>query len=76
MIFLLVIHHGLVMLVFLLSIQYLIIISAMNRIYKHYYFNLVEPFIGNFFIIYNNYKASKKISFSSYPGFLVSLDGK
>jgi hypothetical protein len=35
----------------------------MNRIYKHYYFNLVEPFI-----------ASKKISFSSYPGFLVSLD--
>jgi hypothetical protein len=37
--------------------------AAMNRIYKHYYFNLVEPFI-----------ASKKISFSSYPGFLVSLD--
>jgi hypothetical protein len=37
--------------------------SAMSRIYKHYYFNLNESFI-----------AARKVSFSSYPGFLESLD--
>eukprot|EP01116_Phalansterium_solitarium_P025523 TRINITY_DN9808_c0_g1_i1.p1 TRINITY_DN9808_c0_g1~~TRINITY_DN9808_c0_g1_i1.p1 ORF type:complete len:527 (-),score=200.75 TRINITY_DN9808_c0_g1_i1:373-1953(-) len=37
--------------------------GAMNRIYKHYYLDLNAPFV-----------ATKKMSFSSYPGFLVSLD--
>jgi hypothetical protein len=35
----------------------------MNRIYKHYYFDVSAP--GT---------ASKKVSFSSYPGCLVSID--
>lgn len=37
--------------------------SASNRIFKHYSFNLNAPFV-----------ASKKLSFSSYPGYLESLD--
>jgi len=37
--------------------------SAMNRIYKHYSFNF-----------HNEYIASLKLSFSSYPGLLSSLD--
>jgi hypothetical protein len=38
--------------------------TAMNRIYKHYNFaGVVTPFM-----------AAKKMSFSSYPGFLESLD--
>eukprot|EP01130_Rhizamoeba_saxonica_P018914 TRINITY_DN9644_c0_g1_i1.p1 TRINITY_DN9644_c0_g1~~TRINITY_DN9644_c0_g1_i1.p1 ORF type:complete len:541 (-),score=112.21 TRINITY_DN9644_c0_g1_i1:31-1566(-) len=37
--------------------------QAMNRIYKHYYLDLEGDFI-----------ASRKFSFSSYPGFLISLD--
>ena len=37
--------------------------SAMNRIYKHYFFQVSEKST-----------AAKKISFSSYPGFLESLD--
>jgi hypothetical protein len=37
--------------------------SAMNRIYKHYYFDITTT--GT---------ASKKVSFSSYPGCLVSID--
>jgi hypothetical protein len=37
--------------------------GSMNRIYKHYYFNLSADFV-----------AAKKMSFSSYPGMLVSLD--
>jgi len=37
--------------------------SATNRIFKHYYFDLNAPFV-----------AAKKMSFSSYPGFLESLD--
>jgi len=35
--------------------------GAMNRIYKHYYFDLTNT-------------VSKKVSFSSYPGCLVSID--
>jgi len=37
--------------------------GAMNRIFKHYYFDFHGDFI-----------AAKKVSFSSYPGFLESLD--
>eukprot|EP01114_Cavostelium_apophysatum_P001150 TRINITY_DN10983_c0_g1_i1.p1 TRINITY_DN10983_c0_g1~~TRINITY_DN10983_c0_g1_i1.p1 ORF type:complete len:545 (+),score=120.02 TRINITY_DN10983_c0_g1_i1:36-1637(+) len=37
--------------------------GAMNRIFKHYYLNLNAPFV-----------ASRMMSFSSYPGFLESLD--
>jgi len=37
--------------------------SAMNRIYKNYFFDLSSPFI-----------AAKKLSFSSYPGAIVSID--
>lgn len=37
--------------------------SAMMRIYKYYFFNLGDPS-----------QASKRVSFSSYPGYLVSLD--
>jgi len=37
--------------------------GAMNRIYKHYFFDLKASFVS-----------AKKMSFSSYPGFLESLD--
>ncbi|XP_020608826.1 phospholipase B-like 1 [Orbicella faveolata] len=37
--------------------------AATMRIYKHYYFNLNDPSTG-----------SKRMSFSSYAGYLVSLD--
>lgn len=37
--------------------------SAMNRIFKHYYFDLPTPVTG-----------ASKVSFSSYPGMLNSLD--
>jgi len=37
--------------------------SSMNRIFKHYNFQLTSPFV-----------AAKKLSFSSYPGYLESLD--
>jgi len=39
------------------------IYATMNRIFKHYNFNLHGEFV-----------AAKKISFASYPGFLESLD--
>jgi len=37
--------------------------GAMNRIFKHYYFNLKSKFVS-----------AKKMSFSSYPGILESVD--
>lgn len=37
--------------------------GATMRIYKHYFFNLKDPSTG-----------AKRMSFSSYPGYLVSLD--
>ncbi|XP_059142725.1 phospholipase B-like [Physella acuta] len=37
--------------------------AATNRIYKHYNFNVSD-----------SYTASKRVSFSSYPGYLESLD--
>ena len=37
--------------------------STMNRIFKHYNFRLQSPFV-----------AAQRVSFSSYPGFIESLD--
>ncbi|XP_064627563.1 phospholipase B-like 1 isoform X2 [Lineus longissimus] len=39
------------------------IYAAMLRMYKHYDFNLKDPSVAN-----------KQVSFSSYPGFITSLD--